>query len=75
MHVPFGPHRISTNGQVVLPKEVLQASGLAPGDSVYLQAAADPPGAVLIVPVEVAARWFEVGRTTERADLGTARSE
>ena len=67
MHIPFGPHKISTNGQVVLPKEVLQAAGLAPGDSVYLQAAEDPVGAVLVVPVEVAARWFEAGRANERA--------
>ncbi len=69
MHIPFGPHKISTNGQIVLPKEVLNAAGLAPGDSVYVQVADDPPGAVLVVPTEIAGRWFEAGRATEREQV------
>jgi hypothetical protein len=47
----------------VVPKDVLNAVGLAAGDSVYVQALDDPPGAVLIVPADTAARWFEAGRT------------
>ena len=38
MHPPYGPHKIATNGQVVLPKDVLAVAGLEPGDSVYVQA-------------------------------------
>lgn len=67
MHPPHGPHRIATNGQVALPKEVLAAAGLSAGDSVYLQAVDDPPGAVLIVPTEVAIEWFETGRTASES--------
>lgn len=63
MHPPHGPHKIAANGQVVVPKDVLNAVGLAAGDSVYVQALDDPPGAVLIVPADIAARWFEAGRT------------
>jgi len=68
VHPPHGPHKIATNGQVVVPKEVLQSAGLSAGASVYVQALEDPPGAVLIVPVEVAARWFEAGKATDRDD-------
>lgn len=67
MHPPHGPHKIATNGQVVVPKEVLAAAGLAAGDLVYVQATDDPPGAVLVIPVGIAARWFEVGRGRETA--------
>jgi AbrB family looped-hinge helix DNA binding protein len=66
VHLPHGPHKIARNGQVVVPKEVLSAAGLAGGDLVYVQAVEDPPGAVLIVPVETAARWFEAGKAGER---------
>ncbi|MGQ0824220.1 MAG: AbrB/MazE/SpoVT family DNA-binding domain-containing protein [Actinomycetota bacterium] len=66
MHPPHGPHKVATNGQVVVPKDVLHAAGLSAGDLVYVQAVEDPPGAVLIVPVEVAARWFEAGKATDR---------
>ena len=62
MHPPHGPHKIATNGQVVVPKDVLAASGLQPGDAVYVQALLDPEGAVLIVPAPMAAEWFERGR-------------
>jgi AbrB family looped-hinge helix DNA binding protein len=62
VHPPHGPHKIAANGQVVVPKDVLNAVGLAAGDSVYVQALEDPPGAVLIVPADTAAKWFEAGR-------------
>ncbi|MHB1846255.1 MAG: AbrB/MazE/SpoVT family DNA-binding domain-containing protein [Deltaproteobacteria bacterium] len=71
MHPPHGPHKIATNGQVVVPKEVLNAAGLAAGDSVYLQVVEEPPGAVLIVPVKVASRWFEVGKSATREEFST----
>lgn len=66
MHPPYGPHKIATNGQVVLPKDVLAATGLQPGDAVYVQAIDDPPGAVLVVPADTAAEWFETGRRDAR---------
>lgn len=47
---------------MVVPRDVLNAVGLATGDYVYVQALEDPPGAVLIVPAETAAKWFEAGR-------------
>lgn len=61
MQLPHGPHKISTNGQVVIPKEILATSGLRPGDAVYLQALDDPEGTVLIVPAATAAEWFAMG--------------
>jgi len=67
VHPPHGPHKIATNGQVVVPKDVLAAAGLAAGDLVYVQATDDPPGAVLVIPVDVAARWFEAGKGREAA--------
>lgn len=62
VHPPHGPHRIATNGQVVLPKDVLAAAGLGAGDAVYIQALDEPEGAVLIVPARIATGWFEAGR-------------
>lgn len=68
MQPPHGPHKIATNGQVVLPKEILAATGLSAGDTVYVQAVDDPEGAVLIVPAATAAEWFEIGRQRARRD-------
>lgn len=65
---PHGPHKIATNGQIVLPKDILASAGLRPGDAVYVQALDEPRGAVLIVPAATAAEWFELGRQqTERS--------
>jgi len=47
---------------VVLPKDILAATGLRPGDAVYVQALDDPSGSVLIVPAATAVDWFELGR-------------
>jgi AbrB family looped-hinge helix DNA binding protein len=65
---PHGPHKIAANGQVVLPKDILAATGLGPGDAVYVQALEDPEGAVLIVPASMATKWFESGRRQGRRD-------
>lgn len=72
MHAPHGPYRISQNGQVVLGKDVLAATGLQPGDSVYLLPHDEPEGSILVVPVEVAVRWFQLGRRTEATDRDSA---
>lgn len=66
MHAPHGPHKIATNGQVVVPKEFLQTVGLTAGDAVYVQALDEPGGGILIVPAALAARWFEAGRVQEK---------
>jgi len=39
---------------------------LQPGDSVYLQVNPDVPGTLVLVPVEMAARWFDTGRCADR---------
>ncbi len=64
--IPHGPYRISRNGQVVLGKEVLEATGMAPGDSVYLVPSDDPPGTILVIPTDIAVRWFEEGRRAHK---------
>ncbi len=74
MHPPYGPHRIGQNRQVALPAELMKAVDLQPGDAVYLQANPDVPGTVLIVPVEMATRWFEAGRRVGDAQGSTRGS-
>lgn len=65
MSLPHGPKPISKNGQIVLPKEVLAAADLQPGDAVYVMSNDQPPGSILVIPVEIAARWFEQGRASD----------
>jgi len=65
MHPLHGPHKIATNGQLVIPKEVLNAAGLAPGDLVYVQSADNPTEGIVVIPVETASRWLVVGRAQE----------
>lgn len=62
MAIPYGPHSVAKNGQVVIPRDVLHAVRLKAGDSVYVMEADEPAGAILVIPVEMASRWFEVGR-------------
>lgn len=52
--------------QVVLPKDVLTAANLQPGDFLYVQANDDPPGTIVLIPVEMATTWFEDGRESSR---------
>jgi AbrB family looped-hinge helix DNA binding protein len=70
---PHGPHKIATNGQVVLPKDILAITGLRPGDAIYVQALEDPEGAVLIVPAAIATEWFEAGRQRSREEAAAAQ--
>lgn len=57
--VPYGPHKIAPNGQVVIPKEVLKQARLMPGERVYLMARL---GIVELVPVSRLAEWYRQGR-------------
>lgn len=60
-----GPGTINQKRQIGIPAPVLKAAGLEPGDQVYFQAQEDPPGSIVMIPVEVVTRWLELGR---RAD-------
>lgn len=62
MNAPHGPHRIGQNRQVALPAGLMSRVHLRPGDEVYLQVNEDPPGTLLVIPMEIATAWFEAGR-------------
>ena len=65
MATPHGPKVIATNGQVVLPKEVLEAVGMKPGESVFVIENAEPAGTILVVPERLASAWFAKGMASE----------
>lgn len=56
---PYGPHRISRNGQVVIPKDVLRSAALKPGEAVYLRAT---DGVVELIPARELVRWVQRGQ-------------
>jgi len=62
VNTPFGPHRITLNRQVALPKTLMERVQLLPGDHVYFIEVEEHEGALLIVPVERLAAWIEQGR-------------
>lgn len=62
----YGPYRIAANGQVVIPKGVLEATGILPGESIYFHIDKDSQHLVTLIPSTVADDWFEKGR--EAAD-------
>ena len=70
--VPYGPKEIGKNRQIALPAELLTKVRLAVGDLVYVALADDPPGALIVLPVELVLTWLERGRgdgsDTESAD-------
>ncbi len=50
----------------------MEAASLEAGDSIYLQVQDDPPGSILLIPVEVVTRWLEQGRRLDsRSSLGS----
>lgn len=70
MSSPRGPHRIGQNRQVAIPADLMKMVDLRPGDEVYLQINPDLEGTLLVVPAEVATRWFEAGRRAEQEASG-----
>lgn len=60
----YGPHRITRNGQVVIPREIQRAVGVEPGEAVYFVPVDDPRRGVLLVPASTAKEWIERGRRT-----------
>ena len=75
MHAPYGPHRIGQNRQVALPADLMRLVALEPGDQVYLQVNPDHEGTLVVVPVEIATRWFNLGRETERREGADGTTE
>jgi bifunctional DNA-binding transcriptional regulator/antitoxin component of YhaV-PrlF toxin-antitoxin module len=71
---PVGPHPISAKRQVTLPAEVMRAAHLRPGDKVYCEGQERPVGGIVLVPMEIAERWWSLGKrgasaeTTDSAD-------
>ena len=61
--VPYGPHKIAQNGQIVIPKDVLKHANLSPGESVYLVAR---EGVVELVPAATLSEWLQRGREVVR---------
>jgi antitoxin component of MazEF toxin-antitoxin module len=51
---------------VAIPADLMKLVHLTPGDEVYLQVNPDLEGTLLVVPVEVATRWFEAGRRADQ---------
>lgn len=58
----YGPYKIASNGQVVIPKGVLEATGLSSGDSIYFHIGKDSQQLVTLVPATTADEWFDKGR-------------
>jgi len=68
MTIPHGPRPLSAQGQISLPKELISAIGLRPGDSaLFVIENDDPPGTLLLVPAEMAEKWFGKGLRASRA--------
>ena len=57
MNPPHGPFKISRNGQVTVPKELLRTASLETGDSIYVLMADEPKGCMLLIPMEQMAQW------------------
>lgn len=72
--MPYGPREIGRNRQLALPADLLEAVRLAPGDQVFVALADDPPGALLVLPVDMVVRWIDRGLATPdegHEDAGT----
>jgi antitoxin component of MazEF toxin-antitoxin module len=73
VHSPYGPHRVGQNRQIALPADLMKLVRLEPGDQVYLQVNPELPGTLIVIPVEIATRWFELGRTADQSDTREPR--
>lgn len=74
--MPHGPREIGKTRQISLPAELLEAVRLEVGDKVYVALADDPPGALLVLPLELVVRWIDRGRSsTAGNESGDVRPE
>jgi bifunctional DNA-binding transcriptional regulator/antitoxin component of YhaV-PrlF toxin-antitoxin module len=49
---------------VVIPRDVLKAARLNPGDAVYLTESDEGEGTLMLVSAALAIQWFQTGRRT-----------
>ncbi|OBJ43552.1 hypothetical protein A5630_18845 [Mycolicibacterium mucogenicum] len=70
-----GPTPIGANGQVSVPKHVLQALGWSSGDRVVLRVVDEEPDVLRIVPEAVALRQLRRGEEAERMMRMTSHVE
>lgn len=74
-YVSHGPHPIGAKRPIVVPSQVMKDADLHPGDGVYFEVLDDPAGCVLMIPVEVAERWWQAGKTAVQDRLADPRSD
>lgn len=71
MHDPHGPHKITVNGQVTLPAELLRQTPLDPGGSVYVAMAEEIEGALIVVPAETVRNMLNAGQGVDAPSTST----
>jgi bifunctional DNA-binding transcriptional regulator/antitoxin component of YhaV-PrlF toxin-antitoxin module len=62
---PYGPHRVTANRQVAIPKDLMDRLRLRVGDQIYFMENTDRPGTLMIVPVDLMVRWLEAGASRD----------
>src|SRR5687768_5367890 len=72
-HMAIG--RIQARGQVTLPKDVREAAGVVPGDSVIIEATGHGKVELRVVPKLTLAETFERYRIEGPVDLAAERAE
>ena len=61
-----GPTPIAKNGQVTIPKQILEDLGWPSGSQVMLRVSDDDPEVLMVVPVAVCLRRYRRGEEAER---------
>lgn len=67
-----GPTGVAKNGQITVPKHILELLNWEPGSQVMFRLSDDDPEVLTIVPVEVCLRRFRRGEEAERLTRMTA---
>ena len=75
MDTPYGPHRITGNRQIAIPKELADSLHLNVGDKVYFLASSDVPGTISIVPMELMSSWIAAGKRASTGDVSVELHE
>lgn len=68
-----GPHPISSQLQVKLPRRLARLLFIEPGDQFYWRVSDDDPESLLLVPAEVVERRYGAGERMEAAARPDAR--
>jgi len=66
--IPHGPKAISKSRQIALPAELMKRVGLEVGDQVYLAPHEQMSEAIVVLPIELVARWIDAGKSAARLD-------